>query len=204
MIKQRRGVLLLTTALTRLEAQRKAAGIAVERVLIELTESRPVEDMVALRRALEIIRGAGYQIVIDDVGPAVPKLDIPLAPNSLGAQVLMDASNRLSDLSGDLMSTIRTIANVPLLWRFVVYLATDPDTQRQLLDAGWKLLVVAAVGAVSVLVLVLFGVAVVSTAGASRRAARQTAGAHPRSSRWVAAAGVCRLVLKASTSSWSS
>ena len=68
-------VLLLTTALARLETQRQAAGIPVERVLIELTESRPVRDLDALRTALESIRGVGYQIVIDDVGPAVPLLD---------------------------------------------------------------------------------------------------------------------------------
>ena len=68
-------VLLLTTALTRLEAQRQAAGIPVERVIIELTESRPVRDVGALRGALERLRQAGYQIVIDDVGPAVADLD---------------------------------------------------------------------------------------------------------------------------------
>lgn len=71
-------VLLLTTALTQLEAQRQAANVPVERVLIELTESRPVQDVPALRRALEMIRGIGYQIVIDDVGPAVPLLDLLL------------------------------------------------------------------------------------------------------------------------------
>jgi len=68
-------VLLLASALTRLEAQRAAAGIPVGLVVIELTESRPVENLVSLRGALETIRGVGYQIVIDDVGPAVPALD---------------------------------------------------------------------------------------------------------------------------------
>lgn len=68
-------VLLLTTAMARLEAQRETAHIPVEQVLIELTESRPVQDVPALRQALETIRGLGYQIVIDDVGPAVPLLD---------------------------------------------------------------------------------------------------------------------------------
>ena len=71
-------VLLLTAALTRLDAQRQAAGIPVERVIIELTESRPVDDFAALRRALERLRQAGYQIVIDDVGPAVAELDLLL------------------------------------------------------------------------------------------------------------------------------
>lgn len=68
-------VLLLSSALTRLEAQRQAVGIPVEQVVIELTESRPVQDLPALQRALETMRGVGYQIVIDDAGPAVPLLD---------------------------------------------------------------------------------------------------------------------------------
>jgi EAL domain-containing protein (putative c-di-GMP-specific phosphodiesterase class I) len=102
-------VLLLTTALTRLEAQRKAAGIAVERVLIELTESRPVEDMVALRRALEIIRGAGYQIVIDDVGPAVPKLDALLDLPFTGMKLDKDLVVRMQTVPEAMTMVQRTI-----------------------------------------------------------------------------------------------
>jgi EAL domain-containing protein (putative c-di-GMP-specific phosphodiesterase class I) len=42
--------------------------------VIELTESRPVEDIPVLRRSLERLRGLGYGAAIDDVGPAVPRL----------------------------------------------------------------------------------------------------------------------------------
>ncbi|HTC08982.1 MAG TPA: EAL domain-containing protein [Acetobacteraceae bacterium] len=86
-------VLLLSAALTRLEAQRQAANIPVERVLIELTESRPVQDVPALRRALETIRGIGYRIVIDDVGPAVPLrdtlLDLPFTGMKLDKELVL-------------------------------------------------------------------------------------------------------------------
>ena len=68
-------VLLGTDALARLEDQRQAAGIAVGRVIIELTETQPVRDLAALRGAVERVRCAGYQVVIDDVGPAVAGLD---------------------------------------------------------------------------------------------------------------------------------
>jgi EAL domain-containing protein (putative c-di-GMP-specific phosphodiesterase class I) len=67
-------VLLNTAALDRLEAQRLAAGIAADRIIIELTESRPVEDFSTLRRSLERLRRLGYGAAIDDVGPAVPRL----------------------------------------------------------------------------------------------------------------------------------
>ena len=68
-------VLVRISALARLESQRRAARIPVERVVIELTESQPVRDLVALRGAVEHLRRAGYQIVIDDVGPAVTGLE---------------------------------------------------------------------------------------------------------------------------------
>jgi EAL domain-containing protein (putative c-di-GMP-specific phosphodiesterase class I) len=68
-------VLLGTAALARLEATREAAGIPVGRVVVELTESQPVGDLAALRDAVEHLRDAGYQVVIDDVSPAVVGLD---------------------------------------------------------------------------------------------------------------------------------
>jgi EAL domain-containing protein (putative c-di-GMP-specific phosphodiesterase class I) len=67
-------VLLAQGALDRLEEQRAASGIAPERVIVELTESRPVEDMRTLRVSLEWLRSRGYKVAIDDVGPAVPRL----------------------------------------------------------------------------------------------------------------------------------
>jgi EAL domain-containing protein (putative c-di-GMP-specific phosphodiesterase class I) len=67
-------VMLQPTALDRLEEQRIAAGIAAASVIVELTESRPVEDIPLLRRSLERLRGLGYGIAIDDVGPGVPRL----------------------------------------------------------------------------------------------------------------------------------
>ncbi len=67
-------VLLQPAALDRLEEQRIAAGLAASQIVIELTESRPVDDIPMLRRSLERLRGLGYGAAIDDVGPAVPRL----------------------------------------------------------------------------------------------------------------------------------
>jgi EAL domain-containing protein (putative c-di-GMP-specific phosphodiesterase class I) len=64
-------VLLLPAALAWLDEQRHAAGIPVDRIGIELTESRPVIDPADLGRAVAALRGAGYTLVIDDVGPGV-------------------------------------------------------------------------------------------------------------------------------------
>lgn len=67
-------VLLAPAALQRLETRRAAAGIPPERIIIEMTESRPVEDLAGLRGVLEKLRADGYRISIDDVGPAVPRI----------------------------------------------------------------------------------------------------------------------------------
>ncbi|MGA3402450.1 MAG: EAL domain-containing protein [Acetobacteraceae bacterium] len=66
------GVLLVPAALQRLDVMRRAAGLAAERVVIELTESRPVDDLVGLGGVLEKLRADGYRVSIDDVSPAVP------------------------------------------------------------------------------------------------------------------------------------
>ena len=67
-------VLLQPAALDRLEEQRIAAGLTPAQIVIELTESRPPDDIPTLRRSLERLRGLGYGAAIDDVGPAVPRL----------------------------------------------------------------------------------------------------------------------------------
>jgi small-conductance mechanosensitive channel len=81
--------------------------------------------------------------------PAAAKLAIPLAPNSLGAQILVGASARLSRLSSDLLETARTLTDFPLLMRWVNHVVSNRDTRSDLLRAAWKLavLMVVAVGA---------------------------------------------------------
>ncbi len=68
-------VLLLPETLTWLDERRRAAGIPVERLGIELTESRPVVNAEDLGRAVTALRQAGYTLVIDDVGPGVRDAD---------------------------------------------------------------------------------------------------------------------------------
>ena len=77
---------------------------------------------------------------------APPQMVIPLAPDSVGAQVLVDASHRLSALSSNIVTTARSLTNFPLLWHFLVYTAMDPWSQAQILDVSWKLAVVIAGG----------------------------------------------------------
>jgi EAL domain-containing protein (putative c-di-GMP-specific phosphodiesterase class I) len=74
-------VLLHPAALDRLREQQTARGIPAGRIIVELTESRPVEDFPLLRRSIDRLRGWGFGVAIDDAGPAVPwlteLLDLP-------------------------------------------------------------------------------------------------------------------------------
>jgi EAL domain-containing protein (putative c-di-GMP-specific phosphodiesterase class I) len=89
-------VLLADAALQRLEAQRIACGIPPGRIIIELTESRPVEDFPVLRRSLERLRSLGYGAAIDDAGPAVPRLaellDLPFTSLKLDKALVKDTT----------------------------------------------------------------------------------------------------------------
>ncbi len=85
-------VLLRPASVGRMEQQRVAHGIPADRIIVELTESQPVHDFVGLRRALEQLRGLGYGVAIDDVGPAVPRLrpllDLPFTSLKLDKELV--------------------------------------------------------------------------------------------------------------------
>ena len=90
-------VLLQPAALDRLETQRIATGLPANRIVIELTESRPVDDFARLGRSLERLRRLGYHAAIDDVGPAVPRLapllDLPFTSLKLDKEMVQQVDH---------------------------------------------------------------------------------------------------------------
>lgn len=64
-------VLLIPAALESLNRERAAAGIAPRRVVLELTESRPVVRLEEIEAATAYLRRIGYGLAIDDVGPLI-------------------------------------------------------------------------------------------------------------------------------------
>jgi moderate conductance mechanosensitive channel len=69
-----------------------------------------------------------------------------LAPNTLGAQLLQGASQRLAGLSNQLVATVQAIADLPAVLGWLTSLARDPITQSRVLDASWKLVLVLGLG----------------------------------------------------------
>ena len=90
-------VLLIPEALTSLETRRRQSGLPADRVVIELTESRPVREIARLRHAISTLRGIGYGLAIDDVGPEVRDhkalLDLQFTALKLDKDLVRDSLN---------------------------------------------------------------------------------------------------------------
>lgn len=88
-------VLLIPEALARLDTARVKAGIAAHRLVLELTESRPVIRLPELHMIALRLRALGYGLAIDDAGPAVRDhsalLGLPFTMLKLDKEVVQDA-----------------------------------------------------------------------------------------------------------------
>ncbi|WP_426954511.1 mechanosensitive ion channel domain-containing protein [Muricoccus radiodurans] len=69
-----------------------------------------------------------------------------LAPNTLGAQLLMGASQRLAALSEQFVNGIQAITDLPNLAAWASGVARDPVTQTRVIDASWKLALLFGLG----------------------------------------------------------
>lgn len=74
-----------------------------------------------------------------------PAGGLPLAPDSLGAQLLVGVPDRLSALSDRMAQTFDAATDFPLLWLWLYQLATDPALHQRMFDVGWRLAVVLGV-----------------------------------------------------------
>ena len=75
-----------------------------------------------------------------------PRPTVPIAPGSLGAEVLIGASGFLNHLSSEMIAAFGAVRSVPLFWRWLTVMATDPRARGVLLDTAWRLAVILAVG----------------------------------------------------------
>jgi len=79
--------------------------------------------------------------VPSDQGPAAP-----LTADGLGAQLLLQVSEQLGEVSHDFATAVQAVTDFPLLWSWLQGTLTDPVALRTLLDIIWKLAVVLGVG----------------------------------------------------------
>jgi small-conductance mechanosensitive channel len=70
------------------------------------------------------------------------KAAIPLAADSLGAQLLLSISEQIGETSRDIADAARSVMRFSALWHWLVRTASDPASYDILLDIAWKLAVV--------------------------------------------------------------
>ncbi len=79
-------------------------------------------------------------------GAAPPELlPIPLAPDSIGAQVIAGVSGFMSRLAADIVIALTTAKSIPSLWGWVQVMATDPIARSILTEVSWRLAIVLAI-----------------------------------------------------------
>jgi small-conductance mechanosensitive channel len=83
----------------------------------------------------------------------VEGISIPLAPNSLGAQVLLSASAFVNQLGNQTMEALDTVQSLPLLYGWAVVMATNPIARDILIDVTWRVAVTIAFAAAAAYVL---------------------------------------------------
>jgi small-conductance mechanosensitive channel len=120
-----------------------ASGAASPEVAALLKILQDDSSRGELIRALRAAAGEA-----EGTAPSVPSGTEPalLAPNTLGAQLLQGASQRLAGASDQLVATVRTIADLPAVIGWLTSIVRDPVTQKRVLDASWKLVLVLGLG----------------------------------------------------------
>ena len=141
------------------DPERRAQFIAVLEALARVSPAAPspagprpavqVEDVSAADSGPSAAPGTPAPVAAPVPAPApatAPDSAIPLAPDSLGAQVIVGISERLATLSDEIVAASRSIASIPLIALWLVQFATDSARQGLLLDTLWRLAVVLGVG----------------------------------------------------------
>ncbi|WP_052402180.1 mechanosensitive ion channel domain-containing protein [Muricoccus aerilatus] len=72
-----------------------------------------------------------------------------LAPNTLGAQLMMGASQRLALLSDQIVSGVQAVTDLPNIVSWASGVARDPVTQARVVDASWKLALLFGLGLIA-------------------------------------------------------
>ena len=130
-------VLLIPEALTWLEQRRREAGLPPERITIELTESRPVSEIAKLRHATTTLRGMGYNLAIDDVGPELRDhhalLDMHFTALKLDKNIVRESPDS-NEASAFLARTIASARAADLT--IVAEGVEDSDIWRRMLRLG--------------------------------------------------------------------
>lgn len=80
---------------------------------------------------------------------------LPLAPDSLGAQLLVAISERLVSLADTAVYLTDTLADAPQVWTWIVRVASEPSSRAGVIEALWKIALVLGAGILAERLLIL-------------------------------------------------
>ena len=89
-------------------------------------------------------RRAAFVATLDAIVHVKPDAPSGLEPDSLAEQLLHQAETAATGAGARARETLRTVNDLPLLWRWVAAQATDAEARARIGDAVWRLLVVLA------------------------------------------------------------
>ena len=79
--------------------------------------------------------------------PANHAADASLEPGGLGVQILLRVDASMTQLRQKFATAVNSAENLPLLWAWVVVMATNPLGQAIMVAVGWRLLLAVAAAA---------------------------------------------------------
>jgi small-conductance mechanosensitive channel len=82
---------------------------------------------------------ATLQTMLKATAPAKAAVPVPLAPNSVGAQVIAQSTTWLSDLAGQVSAFKNVLGNLPAVGAFTVRTIENPQTRDPVITAAWRL-----------------------------------------------------------------
>ena len=109
-----------------------------QRALETLQDDKKRAQMIETLRA---IANASPQTQAAQPAPE-PQSAIPLTADSLGAQLLLTASEQVGEISREVADVARTLTHYRAFYYWIVRTANDPAAYNQLFDIAWKLALV--------------------------------------------------------------
>ncbi|WP_162800752.1 mechanosensitive ion channel family protein [Acidibrevibacterium fodinaquatile] len=114
-----------------------------QEVIADLQNPEKRAKLIAALRALAAASGEAH--LPPAPTPAAP-LALPLAPNSLGAQILVDAAGRLQVGSKRVVQSVQAVTDFQAIGDWLRETATDPQAQARFFAALWRLVLILAIG----------------------------------------------------------
>ncbi len=127
------------------DSARRAQVVATLEAIIRVDASRPAASAAAKPTAPEPAAAPAPPATASAPAAAAPP-KVQLNPDSLGAAVVLGASGFLGTLWTRATMAARTVQSLPLLWGWVVVMATNPLAQSILRSAVWRVAAAFAAG----------------------------------------------------------